>query len=196
VASPELGSWAPLPLAEVVSRMRHFPALWWISGGIALDLFAGTPWRAHDDIDIGVRRQDIPLLRRHLVDWDLQVASDGALTPWDGRHLAAERNENNVWARRDPTGPWELDVTISQGDTRHWIFRRDPSFIVGWSDALLVRPSIPFLAPELQLLFKSRDVRPKDLVDAEVVIPLLDAAAAATLRERLSSHHPWQELLR
>jgi hypothetical protein len=53
-----------------------------------------------------------------------------------------------------------------------------------------------YLAPELQLLFKSKDVRPKDDVDAARVIPLLDVVRRRRLGELLPATHPWQERLR
>jgi hypothetical protein len=52
-----------------------------------------------------------------------------------------------------------------------------------------------YLAPELQLLYKSKDVRPKDQVDAEEVIPSLSDERAARLRGALAPDHAWQVLL-
>ena len=85
---------------------------------------------------------------------------------------------------------------MSEGDGQEWIFRRDPSLRIDWHDAVLRSDDdIPYLAPELQLLFKSRDARPKDDVDAHEVIPDLDDRRRQSLRQWLPQDHHWQRLL-
>lgn len=54
---------------------------------------------------------------------------------------------------------------------------------------------VPYLAPELQLLFKSKDRREKDDVDARWVIPELNAARHNRLARLLPTIHPWHDLL-
>jgi hypothetical protein len=54
---------------------------------------------------------------------------------------------------------------------------------------------VPYLAPELQLLFKSKDVLAKDNLDARQVIPGLEADRRRRLARWLPSDHRWQELL-
>jgi hypothetical protein len=76
-----------------------------------------------------------------------------------------------------------------------WIYRRDPLIRRPWSLALLRRGRLRYLAPELQLLFKSKHVRPKDQIDAEVVIPELEPDRLAFLRAALPDDHRWQRLL-
>jgi hypothetical protein len=53
----------------------------------------------------------------------------------------------------------------------------------------------PYLAPELQLLFKSKNFRTKDELDAIEAIPELTEARRLRLHELLPEDHPWQELL-
>jgi hypothetical protein len=92
--------------------------------------------------------------------------------------------------------PWQLDITIGDGNATDWIFRRDASTRLPWDEAVLVTPKgMPYLAPELQLLFKSKNVRPKDDLDAKTVIPLLEPTRRQTLATMLPKHHPWQELI-
>ncbi|MGI9616178.1 MAG: nucleotidyltransferase domain-containing protein, partial [Acidimicrobiales bacterium] len=120
----------------------------------------------------------------------------GALSPWRGRPLDANRSENNLWCRRSPDSPWQLDVTVGSGDKRSWLYRRDPTVRRPWSDAVLRTSSgIPYLAPEIQLLFKSKDPRPKDDLDAATVIPQLEATRRVWLREHLPTRHPWLRFL-
>lgn len=190
----DLGSWEPLDVAAAYAVFRHATFRWFVAGGHALDLALGRSWRAHDDFDVGVCRTDLELAYRHLEDWELYVAAAGRLHPWDGRPLSSERHENNVWARRSADAPWALDVIIGGGDTADWWSRRDPAIRLPWTDAVEHAGGIPYLAPQVQLLMKSSSLRPKDHLDAEVVIPALQPPQRRWLAERLPPDHPWQRL--
>lgn len=196
MANDGLGAWEPLELGELIQVFDSWPGRWWISGGVALELHLGRSWRAHDDSDVSIPRDDAVSLLVVLDGWDIQVAAAGRLTPWDGSAVAADANQNNLWCRKAPNEPWCLDVTISEGDSECWIYRRDPTLRVPWEEA--VRRSeagIAYLAPELQLLFKSKGNRPKDDQDATEVIPALNVGQQHRLRDLLPANHPWQGLL-
>jgi hypothetical protein len=175
--------------------MRSLDARWWIAGGHALELHLGQSWRQHDDIDAGMCRCDIPRLDALLGGWEVFVAAAGRLSRWSGGTVAAERHENNLWVRRFG-GPWRVDVTVGEGDEQAWVYRRDPTFRLPWSEAVLhSRSGVPYLAPALQLLFKSKTVRPKDQLDAETVIPYLDPWSLDLLDARLPVDHEWRTLV-
>lgn len=128
--------------------------------------------------------------------WQIAVAADGELRLWEGAPHVADRHENNLWCRREPHGPWELDVIVGGGDGDEWIYRRDPGIRLPWELAVLRTPAgVPYLAPEVQLLFKAKGRRPKDHVDAREVIPSLGTARLDRLAAWLDPDHPWQELL-
>ncbi len=168
---------------------------WWISGGHALELHLGRSWRSHDDIDVGVLRGDAPGLATLLEDWDIEIAAAGVLTRWDGSVPLSEESQNNLWCRKRSDQSWCLDVTLGDGDQESWIFGRDPSIRVLWADAILrTALGVPYLAPELQLLYKSRDMRPKDELDARQVIPNLTSDQRGRINALLPEDHPWQAL--
>lgn len=190
--SEEPDRWEPSALGEVVDLFRHAPFRWWLSGGYALEAHFGDSWRTHGDIDIGIIRVDAPKLVELLPGWDIHVAAAGVLSAWRGGPLDAARSENNLWCRRSPESPWELDVTVGGGDEANWIYRRDQTIRRPWSDAVLTTSSgIPYLAPEIQLLFKSKDHRPKDDLDAATVIPQLEVPRRVWLFGHLPTDHPW-----
>jgi hypothetical protein len=197
MADDRYGPWQPMSLDDARRELAGRPAPWWFTGGHALELFVGHSWRTHDDLDIGIRRIDAPAVLDHLRarGWDTVVAAAGTLTPWDGGRLIEEAHQNNVWCRR-PEGPWVLDVTVGDGDDHRWVYRRDRAITRSWEEAVLDDDGVRFLAPELQLLFKSKDVRPKDTVDVEAVAPLLDGGGLALLTAQLRAGHPWLPLLR
>lgn len=196
VSAPELGPWKPLCLESVIETFASAPFRWWVSGGHALDLHLGRTWRDHKDTDVGVIRSDLGALRALLPHWDLHVAAAGQLTLWRGEGLEVSRHQNNVWCRLNPDGPWVLDVTIGEGSDENWVYRRDPSVQVPWDLAVLrTAEGIPYLAPELQLLYKGKGLRPKDDVDAAEVLPRLDARQRGLLSRLLEPTHPWQRRL-
>lgn len=195
VDGAELGPWAPLSVDEVAQLFIGASFRWYLAGGHALELAVGGSWRDHHDVDVGVRRDELAIVRDHLDGWDLHIAAAGALRPWQGGPLTAARHENNVWVRRRPGEPWCLDLLVGGGDDDHWWSRRDRAIAVPWPDALGDAGGVPYLAPHLQLLMKSKDVRPKDTIDASVVIPTLTTGQAAFLSRLLPPEHAWQRLL-
>jgi lincosamide nucleotidyltransferase A/C/D/E len=191
-----LGTWAPLGIADACAALAGFDRRWWIAGGHALELHARRSWRRHDDLDVGICRQDAPALRAHLVGWEISVAARGVLTEWDGHELSSEELENNLWCRR-PGGPWLLDVLIGDGDEQRWRYRRDPSISRSSTRALRTTPDgVAHLAPGLQLLFKSVAARPKDDADAAALIPTLDPESLTVLATCLATDHPWASMVR
>ncbi len=187
------GPWQPLPVAEAVALFKPATVRWWLSGGHALEAHLGDSWRTHDDTDIGIVRTQALHLPTVLHDWDIFVAAAGVLRHWTGQPLDARRSENNLWCRPTPDSPWMLDVTVGDGDEDEWVYRRDATVRRRWNEAVLVTADdVPYLAPELQMLFKSTAIRPKDDLDAAHVIPRLDPARRAWLKHELPYDHPWQ----
>jgi len=196
VVNPELGPWKPLGLEKIVAAFEGAHFRWWICGGVALELHLGRTWREHEDADVGITRCDVTELSASLAGWNIHIAANGLLSPWRGQDVLAELQQNNLWCRRSPTEPWALDITIGDGDEGNWVFRRDPSVRIPWRDAVLRSPDgIPYLAPELQLLFKSRNVRAKDELDAKTVIAELSPSQRKWLHLNLPASHSWQLLL-
>lgn len=180
MADERYGPWASLTIDEARHELADCPASWWFTGGIALELFAGRSWRGHDDLDVGIPRRDAVTVLDHLrrQGWDLVVAAAGTIAPWEGGELAAALHQNNVWCRRSG-GPWQLDVTVGDGNDEQWVYRRNRALVRPWPEAVREVDGVRFFAPELQLLFKSDEVRSKDTFDAEQVVPLLDGGGLA-----------------
>jgi hypothetical protein len=189
VPDPRYGPWQPFELDQVRALFDAQPAPWWIAGGRALELFAGRRWRAHGDLDVGILRRDearvIPALRgfeRHAAHGDLQLLAPGALAP-DAAHC--------VWCRAHGRDPWRFELLLTESEGDAWVFRREPG--VQRPLAELVRTSaegLPYLRPEVQLLYKAKDVRPKDELDLAEVAPLLDTESRHWLRAALARTHP------
>ncbi len=192
----DYGPWTPATTPELVDVFAGARFRWWITGGVALELHTGRSWRAHADADVGICRVDAPALHDLLSDMHPYVAADGRLRPWDGGPLSGAHSENNLWVKREEGGAWWLDVAVGDGDEREWRYRRDPGVRRDWDDAVLhSADAVPYLAPEIQLLFKSKGLRAKDDLDAETVIPLLAPERRRWLRDHLPADHPWLGIL-
>jgi hypothetical protein len=169
-------------------------APWWIAGGWAIDLFVGARTRAHKDLDIGIRRADAAQIIEALPAWEFFEAKGGGLSPLAcGRVPRAE--VNCLWGRRVGEPHWELELMLDASNDTDWIFRRAPSIRRPLAAALrTTTDGTRYLAPEIQLLYKARDVRPEDRADFEHAGPRLDGAAVGWLRDclcRLYPQHPW-----
>jgi hypothetical protein len=76
-----------------------------------------------------------------------------------------------------------------------WFFRRMPTIerpLAGLGSR--TAEGIPYLAPEIQLLYKAKGLRPKDEADFTRTLPALDEEHRRWLRDALVKvhpHHPW-----
>jgi hypothetical protein len=191
-----LTHWRPLEPRDALEHMRGYERPWWVAGGWALDLFVGGVTREHEDLDVAVLRRDQEAIRAHFADWDLRIAHGGELTPWTGERIDPPRHA--LWARRDAGGPWELELFLLEADGQLWQFRRDPAVTVPLEEVGLVRDEVPFLIPELPLLYKAKEPRSRDEADFASVLPHLDGARRRWLADAVRSQdssHPWLEEL-
>lgn len=92
-----------------------------------------------------------------------------------------------------------LEILLNEYDRGRWAFRRDIG-ITRRAKLISDRSAdgVPFLRPEIVLLYKSNDPRPDNQADFERAAPLLDPESHAWLRVALQRHrpgHPWLDAL-
>lgn len=191
----DLDAWQPWEPSEVAERLRGVSARWYVLAGWALDLYLGRQTRPHDDIEIGVRSDDFPSLVAALDGCELVVVGDGKAWPLTEDTLRAHRQ---TWVR-ESGGPWRLDVIRELWDDDDWLYRRDDRIRRPAASALAeTNDAIPFLQPEIVLLFKAKAPRPKDDADLAAVLPHLAHDGRSWLIDALRltrPGHPWIELL-
>ena len=139
-------------------------------------------------------------MRQALSEWDAHAADPpGTLRPWSvGEELAGAVHD--IWLRREAGQPWAFQLMIDDVQGQHWIFRRDHRITRPLSS--LAGPSstatCPVLAPEIQLLYKSKGLRPKDEQDFDAVLPALSDEQRRWLSGALAvvaPDHPWRSRL-
>jgi hypothetical protein len=184
------GAWRSARPSEGVLWLSAVRRPWWVAGGWALDLFVGSQSRTHKDLDIGILRRDVLEITSVLSSWQFFEAKGGQLTRLDAGKMP-RADVNSLWGRPADTMDWELELMLDESDDDRWVFRRDAS--IRRPLATAVRHSsegIPYLAPEIQLLYKARTPRAQDQADFEQVLPRMDAEARTWLHWVLNSVDP------
>jgi uncharacterized protein (DUF952 family) len=171
------------------SIMGDFNGPWWVAGGWAIDLLLGRTRRKHSDLDIAIRRTDQAALYDCLRWWDLRIAHEGKLQVW--RRESLELPFHVLWGRlaeaeeaetfdvpafsADPTFA-EFVLLETSGD--QWVFRRDPRVQRPFAEiAHETSDGVPFLRPEVILLFKAKAKRESDEADFRDALPTMNDEA-------------------
>ncbi len=185
--------WQPLTISETAELLRDASFPWWICGGWSIDLFLGRQTREHADVEVGVLRRDQCAVFAALEHFEIHSARDGTLTELTAsqRRTGLTKPNHGFWCRPRGREPWALEILLNEGDDDDWIFRRDAA-IRRSLEAVVCKTEdgVPYLAPEVQLLFKAKALRPRDQQDFESALPKLSAGARAWLADALQQVHP------
>jgi hypothetical protein len=193
----------PLHPQEIQKLLSRAPFQWWITGGWALDLFTGQESRSHFDTDVAVARKDQTAVQAYLKGWDFQYAVPGTSNPvvfkcWNTGEIL-EFNIHGSWARENCGSPWRFEFLLHEIDGGVWSFRYCQEVqhpldqVVGAGSA-----GIPYLRPEIALLYKAARMRQVDDEDFRRVLPHLASQQRAQLARdvlRFKPQHPWLDLL-
>ncbi len=190
--------WQPMSIPEVAARFDGSSVDWWIAGGQAIDLFLGWETRPHADLDVEMFRTDRAALFDVFEGWNLHAMSEGSLVPWTDPHELAD-SVFGIWARPEPSHPFQVEIMLADGDRSDWRFRRDPSIRMP-GDRLITTTAdgIPYCTPEVQLLYKSKMARPKDDVDLAHCLHRLNQQQRRWLIDAIAKtapDHPWASVL-
>jgi hypothetical protein len=80
-------------------------------------------------------------------------------------------------AMESATGRDRIDVFREPHVGDHWVCRRDASITLPYSELILrTSEGIPYVAPDVALLFKAKHLREKDIADFQRVLPTVDQA--------------------
>ncbi len=156
------------PLLEVSQELEGFTGAWHIAGGWAIDCFLGRTTRVHHDIDILIARSDQLAAQEHMhsQNWKWVAPHDNRLEFWQpGLFLEPPRHQAHAH-RNDQM----RDFLLGEIADGVWKFRRNPN-ILRTTEQIFLRTDtgIPYIAPEIALLYKSRSgksgIRDRDQAD-------------------------------
>lgn len=184
------GCWTP---PQVARRLAGVPVPWYVAAGWALDLFRGEQTRPHHDIEIGVPAGRFPEIRERFAGFAVDAVGSGRI--WESATLQVLAATHQTWLREPATGRYLLDVFREPHDDGTWICRRDETIRRPYAEIIRhTADGIPYLVPELVLLFKAKQSRAKDQADFEGVLPLLGRVQRENLYGllgRVHPGHPW-----
>ncbi len=181
--------WRQTSPTELADWLAGVDIPWGFAGGWALDLWGGEVSRDHSDIEIACFRADLPGLLPKLADFEIAIARDKQLTPY----LAGSLPEPpfSLWLRRHGEVLWDFEIVAESRAGSDWVYRRDPRISRSSETVFAISPAgFPIIAPEIQLLYKCREPRPKDIDDLVRYVPRLDEAARLWLRAAVALAHP------
>jgi hypothetical protein len=159
-------------VSAVCSLLAGLTVPYWIAGGWAIDLAVGRVTRDHADADVMILERDKRALWSDLPQDEVQIAGR------DGEARRLTLHSENLLL---PT-----EVFLAEADGTFWVHRRGTYRITRpLADITRRRDGIPFLAPEVVLLFKARSKAGKDQQDVETALPVLDAGQRSWLQETL-----------
>lgn len=188
-----MGRWVATPPDEVVAMMSGAPFRWWLAGGWALELQGGRE-RPHGDTDVAFLLRDLPFVRRFLEPLHLW-----APTPWRLRPIlpgtAMEPDEEQLWARRDASEPWLLDLLATPAEGDDWLFKKDQRVRRPLDDVTRVVRDVPVLAAEVVLLHKAGNNRERDRADLLGIRDHLRSSDLEWLHEAVATVWPDHEWL-
>jgi hypothetical protein len=182
-------AWTPDQAAEALEGVS---APWAVAGGWALDLWLGEQTREHGDLAITVPSAFFPEIQARLEALGLKLFAID-----DGQAIALEPGEApagrgfQTWAMEPAVNGWRIDVFCEPGDAKTWVYRRSGELSTPRAWASGRTPyGIPYVAPQIVLLFKAKATRDKDQADFALVTPKLSPEARDWLPAALRTIHP------
>jgi len=178
--------WTP---DEVARRLAGLAAPWYVAAGWALDLFLGGQSRPHHDLEIAVPAARFAEIRDRFTEYAFDAVGSGRI--WENPGPEVLAGTHQTWLRDPASGRYLVDVFREPHDGDTWVCRRDEAIRFPYRDIIArTEDGIPYLAPELVLLFKAKHLRPKDQGDFERALPRLSARQRAALAALLARVHP------
>ncbi len=186
-------------LYDALKSVKSLEKPWMVAGGYAVDLFLRRITRTHKDIDVAIFREDQFRLQSHLRGWRLEKAHKGRLETWNPAEYI-ELPVHGIWAWCPGSYSNEPDIEflLNERSGDSWLFRKEPAVRLEIDKACLhSQVGIPYLAPQIVLLYKSYSPRESDEADLSALLPQMSPDQREWLRTSLRTvqpGHTWLEM--
>ena len=178
--------------------LNDFIKPWYIAGGWAIDLYLGKVTRVHKDIDIMIFRHDQRELYEYLNDWILYKVIPGQhkRERWfRNEWLSLPIHEICVTSHSKEKNPINFEVLLNESDHRYWYFRRNQHVKrLLYKISKIGYQGIPYLSPEIILLYKAKEPTISDFNDFIQTMDLLTIEERTWLSTAIGycyPSHPW-----
>lgn len=186
---------------QAVKVFDNYDRPWAVCGGWAIDLFLNRVTRPHKDVDFSILRTDQFVIQEYLLSrgWTLEKAVSGELVPWlNGEWI--DIPVHTIWCKNPSASPDFIELLFNEVDEASFHFRRDASITLSLEKMIVLSAlGIPILAPEIVLLYKSKNVESSPYVgEFKKVLPYLSPEARdwfAAALTKLYRNHIWLEEL-
>jgi hypothetical protein len=182
--------WEPWCPVEAATRLESVTAPWAVAAGWAIDLFLGCERREHQDLEIAVPAERFAEVVPALSELELYVVGPATVEPLArAGHLLDTHHQ--TWGLDRLPNRWRIDVFREPSDGDQWVNRRDERIRLPYAEVVeRSADGIPYVRPEIVLLFKAKAARPKDESDLAAVLPHLDPSRRRLLRTWIELVHP------
>ncbi|MHA1966731.1 MAG: nucleotidyltransferase domain-containing protein [Candidatus Hodarchaeales archaeon] len=183
--------------------LNDFIKPWYIAGGWAIDLYLGKVTRMHKDIEIVIFRQDQRELYEYLNDWILYKVIPGQYKRerWlRNEWLSLPIHEIHATSHSKEKSKINFEILLNESDHRYWYFRRNQQvkrhlYKIG----KIGYQGIPYLSPEIVLLYKAKEPTIYDFKDFIQTMDLLTIEERTWLSKAIGYcylSHPWYSFSR
>lgn len=191
--------WEALSVEAVQQLFKNAPFQWALAGGYAIEFFLGKSIRSHGDIDVLLFRDEQLAAQAWLKDWQLYAADPaGTLRTWHENEFL-QKGINDIWIHHKSSEAWQLQFLITEAEGEEWVSKRNPLIRGKRDDLICLYAGVPCIRPEIQLLYKAKNLRPKDEIDFQACLPAMSSEAKAWLKEKLfilyPDGHEWMKRL-
>ncbi|SFG06921.1 hypothetical protein SAMN05216353_12166 [Halobacillus alkaliphilus] len=181
---------------QVKKFMKDYQGHWWIADGWAIDLHIGEEIREHKDLDVAVLRDEQYLLRSYFKNWKMKYIKEGSGLNWKEKEwLEAPIHEIHSTNHSEE----QIEILLNERKGDYWHFRRDSKIRCPLSYMhLRSEQGVPYLNPEIVLLYKAKYTSEKDNQDFHYIFPHLSERQKEWLKQSLMHHQPnhiWLEKL-
>lgn len=191
MALPDFDNWCPLSVKEIAVALRNLE--WILAGGFALEEFVGKPYRKHADIDVLIERKDQKLLTNYIDASRIFVAEDSKLKLFE-KDKYYDSPIQDIWILSEDFSRWCLQIMLYDTEDDFWIYKRNKNIKLPQNELFWIKNGIKIIKPEIQLLYKSNNVRPKDEYDFETIEKELSQKSKRWLNDALKECydlHKW-----
>ena len=186
------------PCVKVKRIMDKFGFPWFVAGGWAIDLFLNRETRVHEDIEIGIyRKNQMQLYRFFEKHKKYYIYNRSRVGKHEKRGWNKEYLQLPIHQLYVEYESMEIEILLNERDDSGWVYRRDrevkreESKVIQFTDN-----RIPYLCPEIVLLYKTKEMRDKDMDDVSNAIVkmtesqkkwLIDSVKSAEIKEKIKN---------
>ena len=197
--------------------IKHIGIDYAICGGHAIDLFIGKKTRPHKDLDVVIFKEDRNKIIQFMIDngWDIYEPCGNEILHkivdindqkliktniWcvkpENRHYEFIQKDINMFSVKfDNSEQIELDFIeylLNKRVDGYFLYSRNNDIKLNMNSCILYFDDIPFLTPELVLLYKSKgiDIVPENQIDFDNVFYKLNESQKVWLKDSLNVMFP------